>query len=30
MRNDPEAELATAIRQVGNIIGFRLEDRVAP
>ena len=30
MANDPEAELATAIRQVGNIIGFRIEDRVAP
>jgi 2-oxo-4-hydroxy-4-carboxy-5-ureidoimidazoline decarboxylase len=27
--NDPEAELATAIRQVGNIISFRIEDRVA-
>ncbi len=27
--NDPEAELATAIRQVGNIVTFRLEDRVA-
>lgn len=27
--NDPEAELATAVRQVCNIIGFRLEDRVA-
>ena len=27
--NEPEAELATAIRQVGNIIGFRIEDRVA-
>jgi 2-oxo-4-hydroxy-4-carboxy-5-ureidoimidazoline decarboxylase len=28
--NDPEAELATAIRQVANIIGFRIEDRIAP
>lgn len=28
--NDPEAELATAIRQVCNIIGFRIEDRIAP
>jgi 2-oxo-4-hydroxy-4-carboxy-5-ureidoimidazoline decarboxylase len=27
--NEPEAELATAVRQVGNIIGFRIEDRVA-
>ena len=27
--NDPEAELATAIRQVGNIVTFRLEDRIA-
>ncbi len=27
--NDPEAELATAIRQVANIINFRIEDRVA-
>lgn len=27
--NDPEAELATAIRQVGNIIVLRIEDRVA-
>jgi 2-oxo-4-hydroxy-4-carboxy-5-ureidoimidazoline decarboxylase len=30
MGNEPEAELATAIRQVGNIIVFRIEDRVAP
>lgn len=29
IENDPEAELATAIRQVGNIISFRIEDRVA-
>lgn len=28
--NDGEAELATAIRQVCNIIGFRIEDRIAP
>ena len=28
--NDHEQELATAIRQVGNIIRFRLEDRVLP
>lgn len=28
--NEPEAELKTAIRQVGNIIVFRLEDQVAP
>lgn len=28
--NDPEAELATAIRQVANIIGFRIEDRIGP
>ncbi len=26
--NEPEHELATAIRQVGNIIRFRLEERV--
>ena len=30
IENDPEAELAAAIRQVGNIIGFRIEDRIAP
>ena len=30
MANDAETELATAIRQIGNIIGFRIEDRVAP
>jgi 2-oxo-4-hydroxy-4-carboxy-5-ureidoimidazoline decarboxylase len=30
MGNDPETELATAIRQVGNIIGFRIEHRVSP
>lgn len=29
IHNDPEAEFATAIRQVCNIIGFRIEDRVA-
>jgi 2-oxo-4-hydroxy-4-carboxy-5-ureidoimidazoline decarboxylase len=28
--NDEEAEFATAIRQVCNIIGFRIEDRIAP
>jgi 2-oxo-4-hydroxy-4-carboxy-5-ureidoimidazoline decarboxylase len=28
--HEPEHELATAIRQVGNIIRFRIEDRVAP
>ena len=28
--NEPEAELATAVRQVGNIIVFRIEDRIAP
>ena len=27
--NDPEAELATAIRQVANIISFRIEDRIS-
>jgi 2-oxo-4-hydroxy-4-carboxy-5-ureidoimidazoline decarboxylase len=27
--NDPEAELATAVRQVGNIVSFRIEDRVS-
>jgi 2-oxo-4-hydroxy-4-carboxy-5-ureidoimidazoline decarboxylase len=30
MDNDAEAELAAAIRQVANIIGFRIEDRIAP
>lgn len=28
--NDEEAEFATAIRQICNIIGFRIEDRIAP
>lgn len=28
VENDPESELATAIRQVGNIVSFRIEDRV--
>jgi 2-oxo-4-hydroxy-4-carboxy-5-ureidoimidazoline decarboxylase len=28
--NEHEQELATAIRQVGNIIRFRIDDRVAP
>ena len=28
--NDPEAELASAIRQVARIVAFRIDDRVLP
>jgi 2-oxo-4-hydroxy-4-carboxy-5-ureidoimidazoline decarboxylase len=30
LKNDPEDEFATALRQVARIVAFRLEDRVAP
>jgi len=30
MDSPPEVEFATALTQVGRIIGFRIEDRVAP
>lgn len=30
IENDPEAEFANAIRQVAQIVAFRIDDRIAP